>query len=114
MIRLPKALDAWGTPEFETVLKRELQRLGADRLPLQQGLSSSSVALDNTIDVMIKRVADDAGAIRVKAGVFYAGIVAGCSCTDDPTPMSENTEYCEVQVVIDKATAAASITLLAE
>jgi len=114
MIRLNRALSVWGTAEFEAVLKRELQLLGAGRLPLQQGLSASSVALDNSIDVMVKRVADDTGAIRVKAGIFYAGIVAGCSCADDPTPLSENTEYCEVEVVIDKATAVASITLLAE
>ena len=114
MIQLIKSANAWGSPDFEAVFKRELQQLGADRLPLQQGLSASSVALDGTIDVMIKRVSDDAGAIRVKAGIFYAGIIAGCSCADDPTPVSENTEYCEVQVVIDKATAAASIALLAE
>jgi hypothetical protein len=114
MLQLTRSANAWGTPVFEAVFKRELQQHGADCLPLQQGLSASSVALDGTIDVMIKRVSDDAGAIRVKAGIFYAGIIAGCSCADDPTPVSENTEYCEVQVVIDKATAAASITLLAE
>ncbi len=114
MIRLTSALSAWGTADFEGVLKQELQQLGVDQLPLQQGLSASSVALDGTIDIMIKRVSDDAGAIRVKAGIFYTGVIAGCSCADDPTPVSENTEYCEVQVVIDKATAAASITLLAE
>ena len=114
MLQLTRSANAWGTPAFEAVFKRELQQLGADCLPLQQGLSASSVALDSGIDVMVKRVSDDAGAIRVKAGIFYAGIVAGCSCADDPTPVSENTEYCEVQVVIDKATAAASITLLVE
>lgn len=114
MIELRRSANAWGAPDFEAVFKRELQQLGADRLPLQQGLAASSVAVDTTIDVMIKRVSDDTHAIRVKAGIFYAGIVAGCSCADDPTPVSENTEYCEVEVVIDKATAAATITLLAE
>ena len=114
MIQLNRSAKAWGTPNFEGVFKQELQQLGADQLPLQQGLAASSVVLDGGIDVMVKRVTDDAGAIRVKAGIFYAGMVAGCSCADDPTPLSENTEYCEVQVVIDKATAAASITLLAE
>lgn len=114
MIQLTKAVNAWGTPGFEGVLKQELQQLGADQLPLQQGLSTSSVVLDGTIEIMIKRVSDDADVIRVKAGIFYAGIIAGCSCADDPTPVSENSEYCEIEVVIDKVTADASITLLAD
>lgn len=113
MIRLNRSAQAWGTPGFEAVFKQELRQLGGEQLPLQQGLSASSVALDSTLDVVILRASDDAGAIRVQAGIFYAGIVAGCSCADDPTPVSENTEYCEVQVVIDKATAAAGIALLA-
>jgi len=38
MIQLTKALHAWGTPDFEAVLKQEIAQLGADYLPLQQGL----------------------------------------------------------------------------
>jgi hypothetical protein len=42
MIRLTNSMAAWGTPEFAAVLKQELQALGGDGLPLQQGLSASS------------------------------------------------------------------------
>ncbi len=112
MIRLNAALSAWGTPDFEGLLKKELEQLGADQLPLQQGLSTSSYAIDSALTAIILSVSGDADVIRVKAGIFYAGIIAGCSCADDPTPVNENNEYCEVQLVIDKATAEATVTHL--
>lgn len=111
-IRLPNALNAWGTPDFEDVLKQELEQLGADALPLQQGLSTGTVALDDKLKVMIIGVSDTGDCVGVKAGLFYTGIITGCSCADDPTPLNESTEYCEVQVDIDKKTAGATVSLL--
>ena len=61
---------------------------------------------------MIILVADDEGFIHVKAGIFYSGIIAGCSCADDPTPVDEQNEYCEVQFEINKKTAEATVALL--
>ncbi len=114
MLRLPRSLNAWGTPAFAAVLKQEIEQAGAEPLPLQQGLSASSVALGDTISVMINAVSEDAGFIHARAGVFYSGIIAGCSCADDPTPVNENNEYCELRFDIDKHTAEATVTLLAE
>ncbi len=114
MIRLAKTLDAWGTPGFEDALKQEVERLDAGQLPLQQALSTSSYVTDSPHKVIIIRVSDDAGFIRVKAGIFYSGIIAGCSCADDPTPVEEQTEYCEVQIQINKNTAEATLALLAD
>jgi len=114
MIRLTKTLSAWGTPAFEAILKSEIEQLDAEQLPLQQGLSTSSYALDNTLNVRIISVTEDASFIHVKVGVFYTGIIAGCSCADDPTPINENNEYCEVQLEINKMTAEAAVTLLTE
>jgi hypothetical protein len=62
--------------------------------------------------VVVLGVAEEPDYIRVKAGIFYQGIIAGCSCADDPTPVGEQTEYCVVQFDIDKQTAEARITLL--
>ena len=45
-------------------------------------------------------------------GIFYTGVVAGCSCADDPTPVEEQHEYCEVLIEINRATAEAVIRLL--
>jgi hypothetical protein len=50
----------------------------------------------------------------VKAGIFYSGVVTGCSCADDPTPVNEESEYCVVQLDINKQTGETAIALLAE
>jgi hypothetical protein len=47
-------------------------------------------------------------------GVFFSGIITGCSCADDPTPVETQNEYCELLFAIDKATAETTITLLAD
>ncbi len=111
MIMLERSLRAWGTPGFEAQLKQELAQ-HPEQLPLQQALSRSSSVADAPITVLIQSTADLGDTIRVKAGIFYEGIEGGCSCVDDPTPESHNTEYCEVQLDIDKARAAADVTLL--
>ena len=114
MIRLTKTLDAWGTPGFKDILKREIEQMDAGQLPLQQGLSTGSYAIDGNLNAMIIGVSEAAGFIRVKAGIFYSGIIAGCSCADDPTPVNEHSEYCEVQLDINKLTAETTIALLTE
>jgi len=114
MIKLDKALRAWGTPGFESVLKQEVAQLGAEQLPLQQGLSNSSSVSDQPVAVVIINVAETEDAIRVKAGIVYHGVIGGCSCAGDPTPDNEINEYCEVQLVIDKFTAATRVELVAE
>jgi hypothetical protein len=114
MIKLDKALRAWGTPGFESVLKQEVAQLGAEQLPLQQGLSNSSSVSDQPVAVVIINVAETEGTIRVKAGIIYHGVIGGCSCAGDPTPDNEINEYCEVQLDIDKFTAATRVELVAE
>jgi hypothetical protein len=111
MIRLGKSLSAWGTPSFEAVLMQEIAQLGDDHLPLQQGLSTGNYVTAAPITVMINSVAEMENVIRVKAGIFYQGVLGGCSCADDPTPTSESNEYCEVQLDIDKTTSETSIAL---
>lgn len=113
MIHLCNALRVFGTPEFETVLKYELAQ-NAAKLPLQQGLSASSSVSDAPITVVIHGVAELENVVRIKAGIFYKGLLGGCSCADDPTSSSENNEYCEVQLDMDKITAATAIRLITE
>jgi len=114
MIQLTKALHAWGTPDFEAVLKQEIAQLGADYLPLQQGLSTGNYVTDAPITVVIISVAEMGNMIRIKAGIFYTGVIGGCSCADDPSPSGETNEFCEVQLDIDKTTAATAVALVAE
>jgi hypothetical protein len=114
MIRLPNALNAWGTPEFREVLKQEIEQLDAAHLPLQQGLSGSSHVTARPFQAMILSVREEPTLILVRLGVFYTGTVAGCNCADDPSPIDEQNEYCVVQLGIDRLTADATVTLLAE
>ncbi|HUX63400.1 hypothetical protein [Sulfuricella sp.] len=81
---------------------------------MQQGLSTSSYALDDKLDVRVIGVSDEASFIRAKVGIFYAGITPGCGCADDPTPVEEQVEYCVVQLDINKTTAETTVALLAE
>jgi hypothetical protein len=112
MIPLIKTLSAWGTGDFSEALKKEIEQLDAQQLPLQQGLSSGSYALGDKIEAMVIGASEQDGFIRARVGIFYSGILAGCSCADDPTPVEPQPEYCEVQVEIDRNTAEATIVLL--
>jgi hypothetical protein len=114
MIRLTRALNAWGTPEFPDMLKREIEQLDAGQLPLQQGLSTTSHVADKPFSVMILGTAESAGVIHARVGIFYAGIIAGCSCADDPTPVEAQSEYCVVQFEIDRRTGETAVALLEE
>lgn len=102
---LPHALAAWNTPGFGGVFKQEVEQLDAALLPLQQGLSGTSDVADEPFCVMLIGATDTGGCIRVKAGIFYAGILGGCSCADDPTPLESQPEYCVLWFDIDKTSA---------
>jgi hypothetical protein len=112
MIRLPETLSAWATAGFNDTLRREVEALGHEQLPLQQGLARSSHVAAEPFGVRIIAVAEEPHCLVARLGILYAGIIAGCSCADDPTPVDSQTEYCEVRLVIDKATAEARFTLL--
>ena len=114
MIQLNRSLNAWGTPEFNDVLQEEIKHLSTGRLPLQDGLSISSHVTDRPVQAMILDQSEEANLIRVKAGIFYTGIIAGCSCADDPTPIAEQNEYCVLQFCINKQTAETTVTLVSE
>lgn len=111
MIRLPNALRAWNSPEFEEVIKQEIGQLYAAQLPLQQGLKTSSQAVDDAFTAMLLGANEAQGYIRAKVGIFYYGLITGCSCADDPTPIEPQNEYCEMIFIIDKSTAETSIML---
>jgi hypothetical protein len=111
MIKLEQSLSAWGQPDFRAVLKQELALLPPEALPLQQGLSTGNYVSDTPFSVIVLSVSEQETALRVQAGVFYQGIIGGCSCADDPTPASEINEYCEIQLVIDRSNAQTIVTL---
>lgn len=114
MLQLDKSLKAWATSDFKQVVQQEIAQLQRESLPLQQGLSISSHVTDRPVQAMILGTQEEADLIRVKAGIFYTGIISGCSCADDPTPIAEQNEYCVMEFCIDKQSAETTVTLLTD
>lgn len=112
MPQLPKSIHAFGDSTFEETLKREIEQLDAKLLPLQQGLSVGGYALYDSFNVMIISVTEHYNFLHVKAGIFYRGVITGCSCADDPSPTDVTTEYCEVLFKIDRGTGEGSVSLV--
>ena len=106
---LTRSLKAFNTPGFAAVLRGELAALGPDVLGLQQALTAGSAAQPEGIGIMILRHLETPGAIEVRAGVFFTSVLGGCACTDDPTPLTENAEYCEIDIRIDRRTGRARL-----
>jgi hypothetical protein len=111
-IHLPARLAAWGSAKFEASLRAEIEALAPRGLPLQQALSHTSYASDAPVQVRVLGAEEQGDAIHARIGVFFAGIIAGCSCADDPTPAEEQIEYCELLLEIDKHSGQARGTLL--
>jgi len=113
-IQFQKSLAAWQTPAFEAVFKQELKDLDISYLPLQAALSLSSYVSETAIKPVLLHCHETDDAIQVKTGIFFSGIIAGSCCADDPTPVCEQTEYCEMLCNIGKAAAEVSFMLLTE
>lgn len=109
---LPQALAAWGSDAFSEVLRRELIAAGEHALPLQRCLAHGNHVAATPVNLLLRSVDADEARIRVRLDILFQSVVAGCSCADDPTPLSELNECCTVQVDIDRASALADIRLL--
>ena len=114
MFQLPKSLHAFGDSAFEKTFKTEIEQLDPTLLPLQPGLSVGGYALYDSFNVMFIGITEQDNSLLVKTGIFYHGVIAGCSCADDPSPTDVTTEYCEVLFEIDCETGEATVALLSE
>ena len=112
MIKLYQTVQVFGSDDFKKISKEEIQNIDPTLLPLQQGLSHSSYVADDDISVIILNVSERNDTLHIKTGIFYSGIIAGCSCSDDPTPTDVQNEYCELQFEVNKNTAETSVKLL--
>jgi len=111
MIRLSRTLSALQSPAFKAVFEQEVRALDRSLLPLLQGMSHGSQLGAAELGVMVIGAADHGSSVRVKAGIFFTSVIAGCSCADDPTPIGEIAEYCELLFDIDKGSANTQVTL---
>lgn len=114
MIHFFKALSAWGQHDFTRVLQSEIERLPHDVLPLQEGLRLSNAVSEEPIQAMILRVNESGERIVAVATLFYSGVIAGCSCADDPTPLDTQAESCQLEIRLDKRDASVEFLLCPE
>lgn len=85
----------------EAALKRRLQRLLVDHPVLQQQLRTGDRVSPELPQVLLlgSRLSDHESR-QFHIGIAYSSLVSGCSCADDPTPVSAQPEYCELLVEI--------------
>ena len=107
-----QALANWNSTEFNDLLKQAIIEMDIHQLPLQQAMTQSSHLSDSKIDVIILNTTENESSVTAKVGIFYFGIIAGSCCSDDPTPVDEIQEYCELEFLIDNQTAEFTVTLL--
>lgn len=103
MIFLPKTERAWDTAGFEEAFKAELSTLGSE-LPLQQGLTSGSYAVEDSVEVMILSKSADHEFIRIKTDLAYKSLMPGCACAGDPTVEDAQNEHMTVLISINRKT----------
>ncbi len=111
-IYLTQTASAWGSETRDEVLRQELERLDPTSLPLQAGLSRGSHVTAEPFRIMIIDTTQTADRYIATVGVFYESVIAGCSCSDDPTPVDSEPEYCALRLEIHPVTGETSITLL--
>lgn len=104
MLYLPAAWHALATPRFDKILKAELESLSVEQLPLQQCMSQCNHVVEQKPDILILGADDIDDEKHIRIGVFFSGLIAGCSCADDPTPVEPITEYCEFLLRMNKQT----------
>lgn len=111
-ILLPRTVQAIQQPEFKAIFVEEMSALNSSQLPLQQSLSYSSYVSNEAFQVMYISHQISSDELLIKSAIFYTGIIAGCSCADDPSPQDTQNEVCELMVAINLETSQASLELL--
>ncbi len=111
-VLLPNTLLAINLPHFKTTFVKELSTVNKNLLPLQRALSHSSYLSNEPFQVIYMSHQLTADELLIKTTIFFTGIIAGCSCTDDPTPQDTQTEACELLVIVNRDTAQTTFTLI--
>jgi len=96
MFTLQKSLHDWNSKAFENTFKREISCLDKNLLPLQKSLLFSSYVSDEKICPVIISSSTSTTHLLIKTTIFFTGIIAGCSCSDDPGPQDTQQESCDV------------------
>ena len=112
MITLNETLRGKDKKDINSIAKIEIQRINPSLLPLQQALERSSIVSDSPFTASILTFSEDNTHLTIKTAIFFTGIIAGCNCADDPSPVDEINEYCELLFIINKENANTIVKLL--
>ena len=110
-LRLPQSLAAWEQASFGKTFCAEVAALPHDALPLHRALKLGSHVVERPPQVMLLGREDGDGQLEVRAGVFFNSVLGGCHCADDPGPIEEHNEYCELRFMIERDTGLARVAL---
>ena len=99
-----ESLNAWSQDNFKRVLNQQLMQLSLDQLPLQAALSLGSIATLDNLQFTINSTELHEESLNIGLGVFFSSIIAGCNCSDDPSPVDLINEYCELHLIINRST----------
>ena len=113
-MKLPHSLAAWNTADFSKALQQEIEQTDPHALPLNAAMVHGSHLGSRPIQAMLLHSGEQGDTIHAKVGIFYTSIIAGCNCSDDPTPVDENAEYCELLLHIDRQTAETKVQLISD
>ena len=113
-LRLDNVLKSLKSSNFKEIVRKEIEQLNPDLLPLQQGMSQGSHVAEEPFKAIVIGYSEEQNYVILKVGIFYSSIIAGCSCADDPTPVDINQEYCVLKFQISKETGVTEVTLLPE
>ena len=112
MFTLQKSLTSWNTEAFNITFKNEVIALDKLLLPLQKGLLFSSYVSTDKISPVILSSSVDATHLHIKTTIFYTGIIAGCSCADDPSPQDTQQESCDFLFSINRSNAETTVVII--
>jgi len=112
MFTLQKSLQAWDKKNFNNTFKSEVSTLDKQLLPLQKGLQLSSYVSAEKITPVILASSANTTHLLIKTTIFYTGIIAGCSCSDDPSPQDTQQESCDLLFHINRHNGETSIELV--
>ena len=103
VFRFPKALAAWGTADFITMLKHEVEVNSAVRAELALSMNTFG-AIDEPITVMVLGADEQGEIVEARITILYTVIEMAYSC---PDCSAEDVVHgaCEMTVLIDKRTA---------
>lgn len=103
MFRLPEALAVWGSADFITTLKREIETLDTLRLALTRRMNGFG-AIDEPITVIVLGADDHGEIIEARITILYTVTERAYRC---PDCSGEDVVHgaCEMTVRVDKRTA---------